>query len=415
MNTPSLDAALSVNLASVVAPVAAMLSSQIAVNRIVEIMKKQIAVLTSLVLLAAGSARAVQFDLSPAGTDVATGLSPLNQVPAVTNSTGSGNELFGGINFNTNTLTLTLALGYGSAAGFSNLTASASAMHIHGPASPGTNGPVVADLVPYLFLPQDPALGGIIFGQVVIPTNEVANLLAGLHYINIHTTNNPGGEIRGQLIPVLNSPPAVVCPAPWTVECGAPTTVSAQVSDPDGDALTVVWSVNGAAVQTNALAAGATSTPADSSFTAEFPLGTNLVSVSVTDSAGSAVECGTAVTVVDTIPPTITSAKATPNSLWPPNHRMIPVKLNVQATDLCGTTTWKIASVTSSEAVNAPGSGNTAPDWQFTGQKLSLRAERSGKTGPRIYTISVVATDESGNESQPKTITVTVPHSQNGK
>jgi hypothetical protein len=94
---------------------------------------------------------------------------------------------------------------------------------------------------------------------------------------------------------------------------------------------------------------------------------------------------------------------------------MVPVKLDVKAMDLCGTTTWKIASVTSSETVNAPGSGNTAPDWQFSGKKLSLRAERSGKTGPRIYTVSVVATDESGNESQLKTITVTVPHSMNGK
>lgn len=378
-------------------------------------MKKHIAVFTSLVLITVGSASAVQFDLSPAGTDVAVGLSPLNEPLGATNSTGSGNELFGGISFDTNTFTLSLAVGYGSAAGFTDLTAPASAMHIHGPAGPGTNATVVVDLVPYLFLPQDPALGGIIFGQVAIPTNQVANLLAGLHYINIHTTNNPGGEIRGQLIPIVNNPPVVVCPAPWTIECGDAVTVSAQVSDPDGDALTVVWSVNGAAVQTNVLAAGSTSTPSDSNFTTEFPLGTNLVSVSVTDAAGVMAECGTTVTVVDTTPPTITSAKATPSVLWPPNHRMVPIKLEVKATDLCGSTTWKVASVTSSEAVNAVGSGNTAPDWVISGQKVSLRAERSGKTGPRIYTINVVAEDESGNESQPKAITVTVPHSLSGR
>jgi hypothetical protein len=374
-------------------------------------MKKQITVFTSLVLLAAASAGAVQFDLSPAGTDAGVGLSPLNEPSGVTNSTGSGNEMFGGIAFDTNTLTLSLAVGYGSAAGFTDLTAPASAMHIHGPAGPGTNASVVLDLVPYLFLPQDPAKGGIIFGQALIPTNQVDNLLAGLLYINIHTTNNPGGEIRGQLIPILNNPPVLVCPEPWTIECGDPVTISAQVSDPDGDALTVVWSVNGSAIQTNTLAAGSTSTPTNSNFTAEFPLGTNYVSVSVTDAGGAVAECVTTVTVVDTTPPTITSAKATPGTLWPPNHRMVPIKLEVKAKDACGTATWKIASVTSNEPVDGVGSGNTSPDWVFKDKTVSLRAERSGKTGPRIYTISVVATDESGNESQPKTIKVTVPHS----
>ncbi len=373
-------------------------------------MKNQIAVFVSLALITAAQAGAVQFDLSPAGKDVAVGLSPLNEVPAVTNSTGSGNELFDGISFDTNTLTLTLAVGYGSAAGFSNLTTFASAMHIHGPAGPGTNGPVIVNLAPYLFLPADPASGGIIFGQVLIPTNEVANLLAGLDYINIHTTNHPGGEIRAQLIPLINHPPLVACPAPWTVECGGAATVSALVSDADGDALTVVWSVNGVALQTNTLAAGSTSTPQNSSFTAEFPLGTNAVVVTATDSAGLAADCNTTVTVVDTIPPTITGIKATPGSLWPPNHKMVTVKVDAQVVDLCGATTWRIVSVSSSEAVNGPGSGNTAPDWQITGHTVKLRAERSGKTGPRIYTIAVVATDAAGNESQPKTTTVTVPH-----
>lgn len=379
-------------------------------------MKKQIAIFTSLVLIAVGHVSAIQFDLSPAGKDVAVGLSPLNQVPAVTNSTGSGNELFGGISFDTNTLTLTLALGYGSAAGFTDLTAPASAMHIHGPAGPGTNGPVVVDLAPYLFLPGDPALGGIIFGQVVIPTNQVADLLAGLNYINIHTTNNPGGEIRGQLIPDLNQEPAISCPAPYTVECGGAASVSVNVSDANADALTVVWSVNGVVIQTNLLAAGTTASAQAVSFTAEYPLGTNTVAVSVTDSAGASAACSTTVTVVDTIPPVITSVAATPNALWPPNHKMVKIAVSATVEDVCGPTTWKITSITSSEAVDAIGSGNTSPDWTITGaHTANLRAERSGVTGPRTYTISVQAEDAAGNLSQTKTVTVTVPHSKGGK
>ena len=67
----------------------------------------------------------ILFELSPAGTDNAVGLSPLNEVPAVLNSTGSGNTNGAGITFDTGTLTLNLSLGYGSALGFSDLTGAA--------------------------------------------------------------------------------------------------------------------------------------------------------------------------------------------------------------------------------------------------------------------------------------------------
>ena len=75
----------------------------------------------------------------------------------------------------------------------------------------------------------------------------------------------------------------IACPEPVTVECGSLTTVTTKVSDPEGDALVVVWSVNGTAIQTNELAAGSTTTPAEVTFPAEFPLGTNHVSVAATD------------------------------------------------------------------------------------------------------------------------------------
>src|SRR5258706_12792679 len=66
----------------------------------------------------------IHFDLSPPGSDVAVGLSPSNQVPVVTNSTGSGNTISGGIVLDTDTSILQVAIGYGSAAGFTDLTES---------------------------------------------------------------------------------------------------------------------------------------------------------------------------------------------------------------------------------------------------------------------------------------------------
>jgi hypothetical protein len=376
-------------------------------------MKKYIAGILTVTfgLAVISQAAIVQFNLSPPGTDAAVGLSPLNQVPVATNSTGSGNEISAGISFDTSSSILTVALGYGSAAGFTDLTAPAVSMHIHGPAGPGTNAPVIINLAPYLFTQANLLAGGIIYGQVPIATNQVSDLLAGLNYINIHTTNYPGGEIRAQLVVDTNRPPVIVCAEPVQTECGTPTTLTSHVSDPDGDALVVVWSLNGTAIQTNELAAGAATTPTAVSLTAEFALGTNEVSVAVTDSAGNTATCSTTVTVVDTIPPVITRVTATPKVLWPPNHQMVLVHVAAQVTDACGPTQWKITSIRSNQAVDARGSGHTSPDWQITGDHTALlRAERSGKEGARIYTLTVQATDAAGNLSQKKTVEVIVPH-----
>jgi hypothetical protein len=94
-----------------------------------------------------------------------------------------------------------------------------------------------------------------------------------------------------------------------------------------------------------------------------------------------------------------------PNVLWPPNHKMTPVTVAISASDVCSpTVTCKITSVTSNEPVNAPGSGNTAPDWQITGDRsVNLRAERSGSGNGRVYTLTVQCTDASNNSSSAQT------------
>lgn len=130
-----------------------------------------------------------------------------------------------------------------------------------------------------------------------------------------------------------------------------------------------------------------------------FALGTTEVSCTATNSSGSDTETFN-VTVVDTTAPVIISVTATPDSLWPPDHKMYPVTVSVVAIDTVDATlTSTIISVSSSQPVNDEGDGNTSPDWEIKGPlTVDLRAERSGNID-RIYTITVQTTDESGNST----------------
>jgi hypothetical protein len=413
------------------------------------LMKTTLSILVLCASLAASRGDTVQFNLSPAGTDSAVGLSPANVSPVVLTSTGSGNTISGGITLQTTNDTLTFAIGYGSAAGFTDLTGAATTVSLNGPAPTNTAAPVVVDLGPFNFPAGNPAQGGVVFGSVTLTSGQVSDLLAGLNYVQIATASNAGGEIRGQLIPVPNAPPTLICPADATMECtGQPIPLAATVADANGDALQVVWSVNGSTVQTNLVPQGSATNGVDIVLAANLSLGTNIIGITVSDTSSNQTSCSSTIILQDTIPPVITSAKATPASLWPPNHKLEPISLNVVAQDICCTPTWKIISVTSNEPVgsgnansndtgtsknngngngkgngkgngngngngNGTGSGHTAPDWVITGDHgVSLRAERKGNGSGRVYTITVQAQDCAGNLSAPVEVTVTVPHDQ---
>lgn len=123
-----------------------------------------------------------------------------------------------------------------------------------------------------------------------------------------------------------------------------------------------------------------------------------------------------ATAVVDTTPPALVLS-ATPALLWPPNHQFVPVTITVTSTDVCDSNpAIRLVSITSNEAADAPGSGNTSPDvrgatFGTDDRQFELRAERSGRGTGRIYTITYEAEDRSGNKTT-RSVTVTVPKSQ---
>jgi CHRD domain len=75
---------------------------------------------------------------------------------------------------------------------FEGLTGPAVAAHFHGPAAAGQNG---KPQVPIKMSPIESPIDG----TATLTADQVKDLLAGKWYFNIHTAQNPGGEIRGQV------------------------------------------------------------------------------------------------------------------------------------------------------------------------------------------------------------------------
>jgi|GEM_PF-6697939 len=143
-----------------------------------------------------------------------------------------------------------------------------------------------------------------------------------------------------------------------------------------------------------------------------FPLGSTRVTWEATDSVGNSATAPLEVVVQDGTAPAVTELSASPAILWPPNHKMRRVQVTADAHDICdgAAAACRISAVSSSEPVSGPGSGNTSPDWEITGDlTVNLRAERSGDGPGRTYTLEVTCTDSQGNPWVGAT-TVTVPH-----
>ena len=200
----------------------------------------------------------------------------------------------------------------------------------------------------------------------------------------------PGGQPLGDAPTsvAVNQPPDARCRS-ITVSargdvCSAVASVNNGSSDPDGDAVTVKQLPSG-----------------------PYGLGATGVTLTASDPAGLSSTCTSTVTVVDTTPPVIAGVTATPNSLWPPNHKMVAVSVSPKVADVCdagAARNCRITSVSSNEGSSA--------DWQLTGAlSVNLRAERSGAGGNRVYNVAVECADASGNRAQ-GAVAVAVPHDQ---
>ena len=131
--------------------------------------------------LVAALAFAAPFAAHAEVLDFKATLSGASEVPPTT-SAGTGDAL---LSLDTATKTLTYTVTY------IGLTGPAAAGHIHGPAAVGANAGV---MIPFA-APASP-----VHGTATLTDAQIADLKAGMLYINFHTAANKGGEIRGQVV-----------------------------------------------------------------------------------------------------------------------------------------------------------------------------------------------------------------------
>ena len=115
---------------------------------------------------------------------------------------------------------------------------------------------------------------------------------------------------------------------------------------------------------------------------------------------------------LDGVPPVV-ALTASPNTLWPANHKYVAVTVTAEVSDnLDPAPTVELVSVMSSEPDNGEDDGDTVNDIGILDDfHFRLRAERSGTGTGRIYTITYKVTDFAGNSTMAWT-TVVVPLSK---
>jgi hypothetical protein len=89
---------------------------------------------------------------------------------------------------------------------FSGLSAPASAAHIHGLAAFGTPAGII---LPFTAPPPPAATSGTTGGSQTLTPDQVAGIIAGQAYTNIHSTAFGAGEIRGQIGDFAVSAPTI--------------------------------------------------------------------------------------------------------------------------------------------------------------------------------------------------------------
>jgi hypothetical protein len=204
----------------------------------------------------------------------------------------------------------------------------------------------------------------------------------------------------GESIMDVNLAPRAVISAEARVECGEPAVLDGSLSsdaESDGSIIAYHWFLDMNRPTQRFLGE-------EPVLLASLPLGKNRVGLVVFDAEGGTDSTEVLVTASDTRPPQLVLS-IEPTTLWPPNHRMVPVGVSWQAIDACdAAAAVALVSAASSELDDAPREGDGRTTGDIAGADVGkpdgtilLRAERSASGSGRVYELTYAARDASGN------------------
>lgn len=254
-------------------------------------------------------------------------------------------------------------------------------------------------------------------------TADSTAIPAGTYQLTLEVGDGQILSSDTMILTILNSAPhAAVLEGPGTYQIGSDVFLSSEVSDFDGDILSFVWKEGPTVISDGDVQAVAGGTPVllPECTVYGLDIGTHYFTLEVSDGFNDTVSIDITVEIVDTQEPTLAPVLSK-GILWPPNHQMVDITIDVNASDTSGLPITLSASIACSEPVEGLGDGDMFPDWtnleidQEAGViSLQLRAERSGSGDGREYTIIITATDASGNSSTVEKIII-VPHDKSKK
>jgi len=243
-------------------------------------------------------------------------------------------------------------------------------------------------------------------GEACINLATINSFENGSHSLKLEVNDNTVISSDTMDLTIENSEPSVVPFGAGTYEINSQVTIGGQISDFDGDLIYFAWSEDTGIISSGSVRSTPGGEPVSipDHFLSNLALGDHILTLSVRDGINPPAEKVITISIVDSTFPTL-APEVNKGILWPPNHKMIDIQVSANASDNSGEITLS-ANIFSSEPEEGLGDGDMYPDWtvpvinQSTGIiTFQLRAERSGLSYGRVYTIKLSATDDSGNVS----------------
>jgi hypothetical protein len=222
-----------------------------------------------------------------------------------------------------------------------------------------------------------------------------------------------GEEIAVDFIDVviqnINHPPVASAGPCFTADESTLVTLNGGgSSDPDNDFLTYSWQqICGPTVT---LSGASTATPTFTAPNVSFFGALLTFRLTVSDGLLSRTD-NVSVYIRQTFsPPDCTTARPSDDSLWPPNHKLVPIRILGLCSSGVGLVNVTITSVTQDEPIRGTGNGDTGPDAVIQCDTVLLRAERKESGNGRVYRINFTATSLGG--ACTGSVKVVVPRNQ---